>query len=187
MADTKQSLERVEGPEITVADAAMTVASLRYFMPNGAFATAVRRHLGVGLPIDSNSIAITGRPTTLLVWRRPGECLLISPESGIFDELVTASGGLSDGRAIDLTDGTCVLRIGGRRSAELLSRISCHGSIPPAGSARATLVAELPVVLISALSDDILLLIDRLYVEHLMRWIRVSIADFEMHGHSPSN
>jgi heterotetrameric sarcosine oxidase gamma subunit len=188
LADTKQSLERIESPGITVvSDAAMTVASLRYFVADGGFAAAVRRHLGVDLPIDPNSIAIADRPTTLLAWRRPGECLLISPEFGLADELVTTSGGLSDGRAINLTDGTCVLRIGGHRSAELLSRMSCHGSIPLADSARATRVAELPVVLIRALSDEVLLLIDRLYVEHLMQWIRASIADFAVHSDSPSN
>lgn len=180
MADTEQLLPRIEAPGITVvADAAMSVASLRYFMPSGAFVAVVRRHLGVDLPLDSNSIAITDRPATLLAWRRPGECLLISPDCGIVDELVAASGGFSDGRAINLTHGTCVLRIGGCRSAELFSRVGCHGSMPPPESARATRVAELHVMLIRALSDDILLLIDRLYVEHLMRWIRASIADLE--------
>lgn len=182
MADGEQYLRPIEGPGITVAaDSGMTVTSLRYFMPNGPFATVARRYLGVDLPLEPNAIAIADRPATVLTWRRPGECLLISPDSGIIDGIMKASGRLADGRAINLTDGTCVLRIRGSRSAELFSRIGGHDSMPPARSSRASRVAELPVILIRAQSDDMLLLVDRVYVEHLMQWLRASVADFAVH------
>jgi heterotetrameric sarcosine oxidase gamma subunit len=179
MADSDEYLNPLAAPGIAVAlDPEMSVMSLRYFEPHGAFAAAVRRCLGLQLPFEPNTIEVADhRLLTLLAWRRPGECLLLSRDSAIVEDVATATVGLGDGRAINITGGACVVRIGGPQTGALLSRIGCHDSMPAPRSSRATRVADLPVVLVRTEGLDVHLLLDRVYLEHMMHWLRVSIDE----------
>jgi heterotetrameric sarcosine oxidase gamma subunit len=179
MADSDDYLNPFAAAGIAVAlDPEMSVMSLRYFEPHGAFAAAVRRCLGLQLPFEPNAIEVADRRLlTLLAWRRPGECLLLSRDAAIIEGVATATVSLGDGRAINITGGACVVHISGPQTGELLSRIGCHDSMPAPRSSRATRVADLPVVLVRTEGLDVHLLLDRVYLEHMMHWLRVSIDD----------
>ena len=179
MADSDAYLNPLAAPGISVAlDPEMSVMSLRYFEPHGPFAAALWRCLGLQLPLEPHTIEVADpRLPTLLAWRRPGECLLLCWDSALIESVATATVGLGDGRAINITGGVCVIRIGGPETSGLLSRIGCHDSMPAPRSSRATRIADLPVVLLRTDALDVHLLVDRVYLEHMMDWLRVSIED----------
>jgi sarcosine oxidase gamma subunit len=114
-------------------------------------------------------------------------CPLLSRDSAIVEGVATATVSLGDGRAINVTGGACVVRIGGPQTDALLSRIGCHDSMPAPRSSRATRVADLSVVLVRTEGLDVHLLLDRVYLEHMMHWLRVSIDDVAAHSTMPAS
>jgi sarcosine oxidase gamma subunit len=179
MAGSDDDRKPLVAPGITVAlDPKMQVMSLRYFDSSGAFTAAAQRCLRLKLPFAPNAIEIREheRPA-LLAWRRPGECLLFTRDPADLEIVATATGGLIDGRAINLTGGVCVVRIAGPRTASLLARIGSHDSMPVPRSTRATRIADLPAFLVRSSGPEVYLLHDRAYLAHLMQWLRVSIDE----------
>jgi heterotetrameric sarcosine oxidase gamma subunit len=171
--------EPITAASVTVApDAGMHVASLRYFVSDGSFAAALRRSLGLSLPLEPNSIELaTAETFTLLAWRSPSEALLLSRDASLLAALSTASAGLSDGCAVDLTGGACVLQVSGTGMDDFFARIGGHDALPARRAAHASRVADLPVVLIRPETADVLMLVDRSYLAHLAEWMRRTAAD----------
>jgi sarcosine oxidase gamma subunit len=85
----------------------------------------------------------------------------------------------NDGCVIDQTGGLLVLRAKGERIGELLARVGGHGALPTLGEARRSRMAEIPVLAIQVQADETLLVVERVYAEHLMNWLRVNAADVE--------
>jgi sarcosine oxidase gamma subunit len=178
---------------------ANAVASLRYFDPAGSFAVEVGGVLGGPLPEplrvcrrqlatardgaragDGASMDGAGPAASELVlaWRSPTETLLLTADTGWLDTVGRFAADRSDGCLVDQTGGILSLVLSGARAPDLLSRLGSTDSIPALGEARTSRLAELSVMSLCTRPAEILLLVERVYVRHLVGWIRETLADF---------
>lgn len=165
-----------------VADTGVGVASLRYFSADGPFARAVQRVTGLALPGVLRAVGAPhpGPVPWILAWRSPTEALAISAAatpSGPLVELATAVAECADGCLVDQTGGQCVLRVSGRLVRDLLIRLGSTASIPAMGESRRSRLADVPVVAVCVQAGETLLIVERVYREHLLAWIREISAD----------
>jgi sarcosine oxidase gamma subunit len=164
-------------------DHGLAIASLRYFDPAGSFATAVREMLGGPLP-EPLRAGRAGRAGSELVlaWRSPTETLLVTADAGWLAAVSAFAAGRSDGCLIDQTGGILSLVLTGARVPDLLLRLGSTDAIPALGEARTSRLAELAVMSLCTRPGEILLLVERVYVRHLIGWIRETVADFKETG-----
>ena len=71
------------------------------------------------------------------------------------------------------------LRVTANSIADLLCRLGGTASVPRAGEARRSRVADVPVLALSVRAGETLLAVDRAYLPHLLAWIRETLLDFE--------
>jgi sarcosine oxidase gamma subunit len=118
--------------------------------------------------------------TTLLAWRSPTETLVLCPvgSSGVFDAVAAALEGMLDACFVDQSGGIWVLRLRGPRVADLLRRLGATTAVPGLGECRIGRLAEITVASLAVREGEVLLLVERLYADHLLGWIRETIADF---------
>lgn len=166
---------------VEVTEPPLHVASLRYFGIEGPFAAAVAAVTGAPLPAPLRATALpadaTGTAGLVLAWLRPTETLALceqaAPLALLRERLAQAPGG----HVVDLTGGLKALRARGTRVAELLSRLG--SSVPPApGEAWRGRLADVQVLAVRVRADETLLVVDRLYAEHLRGWIAATLADW---------
>ncbi len=153
----------------------MQAATLRYFAGNGAFAAAAREASGVALPEVLRATSARGGEL-ILAWRSPTETLLLASE-GALSDLEARVAQAADGCLVNLTGGLKVLRVRGEGIADLLCRLGGTGSIPQSGEARRSRMADVPVLALSLTAGETLLVVDRGYAVHLLRWIRETLLD----------
>ena len=79
---------------------------------------------------------------------------------------------------VDQSGGIRVLRVGGPRARDLLLRLGAASALPQPGEARTARLAELPVLTIGEEAGGYLLLVERVYANHLFEWIHATAADF---------
>ena len=161
-------------------DERIHVASLRYFDTSGAFSRTVSRVVGLELPNICRANVMVGdvdADRTILAWRSPTETLLLSDERTLIDQLEAEAAMHPDGCIVELTGGACVVRAGGEAVPELFNRIGGQATWPHLGEARRSRLADVPVLALQVQPGEILLALDRVYVEHLMTWIRATAAD----------
>jgi sarcosine oxidase gamma subunit len=92
-----------------------------------------------------------------------------------------ASGAAADRSAgcfVDQTGGILAWQISGARARDVLERIGSAASIAAPGEARTGRFAELPVLTLSVRAGEFVLLVERVYSEHLVGWISETAADF---------
>lgn len=161
------------------------VASLRHFHPAsraaGAFAGVVGEALGGTLPEPLRAVEIehpVNGARSLLAWRSLTETLLLTRSAAAFTDLEQRLSSVMDGCMVDQTGGIRVIRVEGARSAELLVRLGAPTVIAAAGEARSGRLAELQVLSASVRAGEWLLLVERVYADHLLAWIRATAADF---------
>jgi sarcosine oxidase gamma subunit len=158
------------------------LGSLRYFDAAGPFATAIRDCLGGPLPEPLQAVkypVAASRGELILAWRSPTETLLMTTDSTAFAAIVGRAAGCStEGCIVDQTGGLWAWRVTGARTHDLLLRVGSSASIPALGEARSSRVAELPVLALCVHEGQIMLLVERVYSEHLLGWIRATAADF---------
>ena len=65
-----------------------------------------------------------------------------------------------------------------RPRARSALRLGSTDAIPALGEARTSRLAELSVMSLCTRPGEILLLVERVYVRHLIGWIRETVADF---------
>ena len=163
------------------ADRDVQIASLRYFHHAGRFAAAVREAVGRTLPEPLRAFqvgsAAQGSYVTL-AWRSPTETLLLSNDRGAFAELERQLAAAADGCMVNQTGGICVLRVRGEQAGNLLQRLGAATAIASLGEARSGRLAELHVLTACVQSGEFLLLVERVYANHLIEWIRATVADF---------
>jgi len=139
---------------IACVEETMHVATLRYFKREGAFADAVLREAGIPLPA-----VLEAREEAQLIfaWRSPTETLCVTRST------------------------TRLAELGARLAAcaDLLSRLGGAASVPAVGEARRSRMADLAVLAISVRAGETLLVVDRVYLPHLLAWIRETLLDFE--------
>jgi sarcosine oxidase gamma subunit len=172
----------------------MQVASLRYFNPAGKFAGTVRERIGSALPqplrAESTSLGsatMGGDAQFILAWRSPTEILLLSTDPGAFGALEKSLAstpnasatdvGALDGCMVDQTGGLCPVRVSGRRAQDLLLRLGSGASIPAVGETRSSRLADLPVLTLCVQPGTLILLVERVYLAHLLGWMSATAAD----------
>ena len=162
------------------SDERIHVVSLRYFDPRGAFSHTVSRVVGLELPNICHASVVAGGMgphRTILAWRSPTETLLLSDKTTLIEQLEAAAVTHPDGCIVELTGGVCVLQADGEAVPELFSRIGGQATLPGLGEARRSRLADVPVLALQVQPGKILLILDRVYVDHLMTWIRATVAD----------
>jgi heterotetrameric sarcosine oxidase gamma subunit len=165
-----------EAPHID-AIPGMLVASLRYFESGGAFAASVEEIVGAALPAALRiSFASTGADT-LLAWRSPTESLLLCRDAERFAALARSLAVAADGCMVDQTGGLCVLEVHGAQADDLLLRLGSSESVPGVGEARSCRLAELAVLVACRQASRYILVVERVYLDHLLGWIRATSSD----------
>jgi heterotetrameric sarcosine oxidase gamma subunit len=162
------------------ADRDLQIASLRYFHLEGRFAAAVREAVGCALPEPLRAFQLgsaTQGSYVILAWRNPTETLLLSNDRAAFDELERQLAAAPDGSMVNQTGGISVLRVQGKKAHDLLLRLGAASAIPHLGEARSGRLAELQVLTACLVPGEFLLLVERVYANHLLEWIGVTAAD----------
>jgi sarcosine oxidase gamma subunit len=180
MVETGASPAAVDIDGLTVMQGAWQVASLRYFDSAGAFADAVRESTGESIPKPLRALRVKSGAGDgcILMWRSPTEALLLCADHRAFAAIEQRAAAASDGCLVDQTGGICVLHVTGRRAPDLLSRLGATTAIPALGHALSGRLAELPVLTACLQAGEYLLLVERVYADHLLGWIRATAADF---------
>jgi len=156
------------------------VASLRYLDPAGRFASLVSEALGRPLAEPLRALRVepsTGGGQGMLAWRSPGENLLLCSDQAAFTAVATKLAAAGDGCMVDQTGGIRVVRVAGTRARDLLVRLGAATALPDLGEARTGRLAELSVLTMCLQPWEYLLLVERVYVHHLLEWIHATAAD----------
>ena len=155
--------------------------SLRYFDAAGPFAAEVRGRLGGPLPKRLHAVtypADASRGELILAWRSPTETLLLTADGAAFAAIAAGLANKPTGCLVDQSGGLWAWQVTGERTRDLLQRLGSTASIPVLGEARVSRLAELPVMALCVHEGQILLLVERVYSEHLYGWMRATAADF---------
>ncbi len=150
-------------------------AALRYFSRAGAFAAAARA-AGAVLPETGRASEAGG--DLCLAWRSPTETWCLSRRAQRLLELKAALAGTADGCWVELTGGLSVVHVQGEQTEALLCRLGGTASMPACGESRRGRMADVPVLALCVRPGAVELVLDRAYAEHLLAWIRVTMADF---------
>jgi heterotetrameric sarcosine oxidase gamma subunit len=157
------------------------VASLRYFNSADAFAAGVHEVIGQTLapPLRAHAAeAASSGARFILFWRSPTENLFLTRDTALFAELQRRLAAEVDGCMVDQTGGIRVLRVTGPKARDLLLRLGAATAIPAeVGGACTGRVAELPVLTASIQAGEYLLLVERVYLDHLLEWMGATAAD----------
>ena len=162
-------------------DRSWQVAALRSFEPLGPYAAEFLAWSGTGLPAPLRAIAPQWPAmlsTFILAWRSPTETWALSMDAPSFNDLKTRVANSQHGCCVDQTGGLWVLKATGERVADLLLRIGAVASVPSAGDAHVSRIAEVPVLTMCISPGETLMVVERVYAEHLLNWIRATAGDF---------
>jgi sarcosine oxidase gamma subunit len=160
--------------ELTDASLPGPGQALRCVPPAAAVPQVSAPPVGVP-PVAVPPVAV---PPCILAWRSPTETLVLTPDTAALATLGARLAGATDACLVDQSGGIWVLRLTGARVADVLVRLGATTAIPGLGQARTSRLAELTVTALCVQEQEILLLVDRLYADHLLGWIRETIADF---------
>lgn len=155
------------------------VAALRYFDAAGEFAGVVEAVLGGPLPAQLRTVRHGGSATpaeVVLAWRSPTETLALCG-AAMLAALDAVAAPRSDGCVVEQTGGLRAWALTGPRVADVLVRLGSPSIIPGPGEARIGRLAELTVLVGAVESAETLLIVDRVYEEHLAAWLRQTLAD----------
>jgi hypothetical protein len=157
------------------------VASIRYFDAAGPLAD--RREL-FGGPVPAPLEAVRypigqSQGNLILAWRSPTETILMTADGAAFAALNASMAELNTaGCMVEQTGGLWPWQVTGARTRDLLLRLGSAASIPSLGEARSSRVAELPVMALCVEIGKIILLVERVYSDHLLKWIGETAVDF---------
>lgn len=181
--DNPRTVPRVieaDGLSVSV-DGEYLAASLRYFDAQGSFASLASNAVGAALPQPlhiSRAESPTSSVSCILVWRSPTETWWLSKDAAAFARLQAELAVADDGCLVDQTGGLCVVRVQGRRTDDLLARLGADSVIPGLGEARTGRLAEVQVTAVRLQPDELWLIVERVYADHLLEWITVTARDF---------
>ena len=184
MAEIHDSLPPIKAPGMGIfQDPSLHLASLRYFHPIDVFSRSTQALLGAPLPGVCRAICVpevSCMDKTILAWRSPTETLVLCDGPAVILQLQALIDSSNDGCVVDQTGGLLALRARGEGITELFTRIGGHGALPALGESKRSRMAEVPVLAIQVQLGEFLLIVERVYAEHLMSWLRVSAADVEV-------
>jgi heterotetrameric sarcosine oxidase gamma subunit len=155
------------------------IGSLRYFDGAGPMGAMLQSAVGGSLPGPLAAVRYgSDQAEVILAWRSPTETVIMTPDGAAFSAVASrAAEDRSAGYLVDQTGGLRAWQLAGARAREVLERIGSAGSIPALGEARTGRLAELPVLSLSVREGEFVLLVERVYSEHLLGWIDASTAD----------
>jgi sarcosine oxidase gamma subunit len=122
--------------------------------------------------------AATQGAYVILAWRSSTETLLICNDRSAFDELERRLATAPDGCMVNQTGGLCVFRVRGEKAGDLLLRLGSATAIPALGEARSGRMAEVQVLTACVQAGEFLLLVERVYAQHLIGWVGATAADW---------
>ena len=160
---------------VACVEETMHVATLRYFTRDGLVADVVRGATGMPLPA---ALEAREEAQLILAWRSPTETLCVTRSATRLAELGARLAACAEGCMVELTGGLRIVRLTGLGIAELLCRLGGTASVPAPGEARRSRMADVPVLAISLHAGETLLVVDRVYLPHLLGWIRETLLDF---------
>jgi heterotetrameric sarcosine oxidase gamma subunit len=172
----------VEGEGVRVTVLRGQAASLRYFARTGRFAETVRETIGMALPqpLRATAVATASRGASVtLAWRSPTETLLLCDDRPAFADLRQRLATAADGCLVDQTGGISGYRVQGLRAQDLLQRMGAITAIPGVGEARSGRLAELHALTAYVQAGEFLIFVERVYADHLVDWMRATVADFK--------
>jgi len=181
--DSSNSASGIEVAGLSVQlQSGLKVGSLRYFDAAEIAAANIRNLIGGPLPAPLEAVkypAGASRGDLILAWRSPTETWLLTPDEEGFEAIVVGmSQNKTAGCLLDQTGGLRAWQVSGARTRDLLLRLGSVASIPAFGEARVSRVAELPVMALCVHEGQIMLVVERVYSEHLLGWIGETAADF---------
>ncbi len=157
------------------------IGSLRFFARNRALADELAGILGGEVPpmLQAAERIVAGSLESLILARiSPTQALVLCGSDGQFTGIETRMAHRTDGCFVDQSCGISAFAVQGADGREFLSRLAATSAIPHVGEARTGRFAEVTVTALCVKADAWLLLVDRLYREHLHAWLRQSLADF---------
>ena len=167
------------GVEVEV-DTQLHIGALRYVAPVDVQA-ALRDVTAGSLPEVCRAVVtatVGGTKGVLLLWRSPSETLVVSPTAEPLGALVSALAGATQACLVDQSGGYWALRVSGPKAPDLLVRLGATTSVPRLGESLVGRLADLTVQSACVLEGEVLLLVERLYTDHLLGWIEETLADF---------
>jgi sarcosine oxidase gamma subunit len=158
---------------------ALEIAALRYFDAREAVPAGVIAALGGALPNALEAVRRAGAQGDLVLgWRTPTETLVLAVNPTALEPLAHAVAGAPGwGCIVSQTGGLHAWRVSGERTRDLLVRVGSLASVPAWGEARTSRMAELPVVSLCVSEAEVILVVERVYEEHLLGWIAETAAD----------
>jgi len=159
----------------------LLAASLRYFDTADQFVAAVHESVGRPLPEPLRAVQVdlaTSGARFILAWRGPTETVLLTKDGAAFAELELRLAAEIDGCMVDQTGGIAAFRVRGLKARDMLLRLGSVAAIPGLGEARSGRLAELQVMTVCVQAGEFLLLVERVYANHLREWIGATVADF---------
>ena len=157
------------------------VGSLRYFEPEGAFIETIAAVVGGPMPRLLHAVRYAGATMgseIILACCKPTETLALCSGAEQFASLERQAAGRTDGCLVEQTGGIWACTVTGTRAPDLITRLGAATAIPALGVAGISRLAELAVTSLCIRPGEIMLLVERVYSEHLAAWMRETLADF---------
>src|ERR1700722_9647106 len=153
-------------------DPSVRIASLRYYDPHGAFAAALLPH-GLTLPRPLRCVVAGSAAGSIdiLAWRSPTETVWIVDSAPRLDVLRRALSATDEGCLIDQTHGRRLIRLNGGAARSLAHLGSGFAEIE-LGVVRVGRMADIAVLACRPRAEEWLLIVDRLYLEHFIGYLK---------------
>jgi sarcosine oxidase subunit gamma len=157
--------------------------NLRGKSDNSDFMAAVKKVLGCLLPIETNTVVVSG--DYKIYWLGPDEWLVITPterQNKLQLELISA---LSDifSSVVDNSSGVTLINITGDNAANLIARdcpLDLHPSVFKAGQCAQTRLAKSSAMIAPLLDGSgFELIIRRSFADYLLLWMQDALIEFE--------
>jgi hypothetical protein len=161
---------------------------LRYFDRAGPFVASAARAAGGALPAPRQAVhyrLIENGPEIILACLNPTATLVLCSDAQQFEALGRQVAGRLDGCLVEQTGGLWVCAVSGGRAPELLARLGARSAIAAPGEARTGRLADLAVTSVCVQPGETLLVVERVYRDHLAAWIEDTLGDFERSARPP--
>ena len=145
------------------------IASLRYYNTRGVFSAALSKlRIVVPEPLRCKVAQPTLGALDILAWRSPTETVWICDSQPRFDEVKSALKEADDGYLVDQTGGRRLVQLRGPPSGKLLARVGSGFAEIGVGASKIGRMADIAVLVCRPSEEQWLLVVDRLYLEHLL-------------------
>ena len=174
-------------PGVTLSESPFRgIVNLRGKPDDKAFLAAAQLALGVGLPLEPNSKAISGQARVL--WLSPEEWWIVTPGEGpeLADKLRQALAGQLFA-VTDVSESRTCIRVGGPSALDLLAKgcpLDLHPKVFTERHCAQSLLAKANVVLdrVAGAEDDqgvqVEVYVLRSFADYLWRWLEDAAREF---------